>query len=239
MNTLHLDIEIAPDWDAIDLHFPIGEPPEFDASSVKYGVAKKPETRAKIEAEALAKHNALVEQWGNDAHLNRHRREALDSSKALLNPCISSVCAIGSKLGDRDLLIYYSEDCEGCMLQELVVDIEGADAIAGWNIKGFDLPYLTMRMRVHGITPPPLMLPNGRYYRDSVIDLMEWAGCNQWGRNYKLKHVAPALGFRACPEPEGGKFFWEMPRDKQTEYLTWDVEAVAHIYNVMAGRPTA
>ncbi len=227
MSILFLDIETGPDFEILDLHFPLGPAPDFDAGAIKYGNAKRPELRASIEADALLRHNGLVERWGGAEHLDAHRREKLDSSKALLNPCLSKLCAVGTletgKVGDGgEAILDIDPEHEVLMLKTLAISIDHAHQIVGWNLKGFDCPYLAMRYMAHGLTPPQLILPerNGRFFGPGVIDLMEVCALGQPGRNYSLKHAGVMFGFPPNPEGAGGgKDFWKHPRERQEPYL--------------------
>ena len=230
---LLIDIETAPNFVLLSRLFPCPPPPKFNSCDVKLGNLKD---ASKIEAkiaDAERAHAKSVFTWESD-----HEESMLSSKKVLLKPALSIVCATGTRMGDSDDRIALGDNtlaAEKTLLVDLAVEMRDAHAIIGWNIKGFDLPYLSFRWRVHGIDPPDICRPRGRYYDSAVIDLMEVVADHQYGNNSALKHVAPALGFPPCPE-ESGKNFWKTEPERQHRYLKWDVDAV---YNVLQRYPEA
>ena len=219
---LIFDIETGPNRDIMDKLFPCPAFPLWDDSMAKIpGSVKKEETKLKhVEAQREA-HAAKEPTWEGD-----HFEATLEKNRCLLNPALSQVCAIGTKLDDRFTATDMADD-ELSLLNVLSVIVRDATSLIGYNIKGFDLPYLAFRMRVHGIKIPDIMKPQGRYYSNNVIDLMELCGSSQYGNNWKLKHAAVAFGMPPCAE-ESGKNFWRLASSdpaRAENYLRWDVDA--------------
>tara|TARA_R110000796_G_scaffold167313_4_gene284231 strand:+ start:7096 stop:7806 length:711 start_codon:yes stop_codon:yes gene_type:complete len=221
---LYLDIETGPNRDVMTKLFPCPPFPTWDIGMAKIpGSVKKEETKLKHVEKQREAHAAKEPTWEED-----HFEAVLEKNRCLLNPALSQVCAIGWKEGDAQTRIDLGGDTdERSLLTCLALDADRATRLIGWNIKGFDLPYLAFRMRVHGVIIPDIMKPQGRYYSSNVIDLMELCGSSQYGNNYKLKHAAVAFGLHACPE-ESGKNFWRIALSdpaRAATYLRWDVDA--------------
>jgi DNA polymerase elongation subunit (family B) len=102
--------------------------------------------------------------------------------------------------------------------------------LVGFNITGFDLPFLFRRSWKLGIKPPSI-IRRGRYWADSIIDLMElWAFFRQEQRE-SLNTICRALGFG---EKSGsGKDFaelWANDREKAVEYCKNDLRLTKSLY---------
>lgn len=230
MNTLILDIETGPNLPLLNKVVPPNPFPEFDPDDVKLGNTKNPELVAAKLAQKAEDHEANRDGW-DEQDLSKR----MSDTRCTLTPCMSLVVCAGMKEDGDDAYSIMNPTMtfggEANILLELAERMGEADFIVGWNVKGFDLPYLAFRWRVHGITPPVIAVPEGRYYGNRVVDLMEVCGEHQYGNRYKLKHVAPAFGFPPCPE-DSGKFFWKLlpgEMDRAKEYQQWDVDAVHHI----------
>lgn len=223
---LLFDIETAPNWPVLKQLFPPKEPKPFDPASVKTGNLKdEAKIAAKIEEEEF-KYVKAHENWQD-----KHWDDIMSSKKVLLKSSLSLVGAVGMREGigdNRILLGTEDEESEHGLLTSLALAMGEAKAIVGWNIKGFDLPYLAFRMRANNVTAPDIMKPSGRYYKPFVIDMMEVVADYQYGNNQSLKNVAVALGFPKCPE-ESGRDFWKYDEDRQRRYLGWDIDALAHV----------
>ena len=79
--------------------------------------------------------------------------------------------------------------------------------IVGFNIKGFDLPFLIQRSRYLDITHPPLDI--GRYSREAIVDLFLELTFNQGHQcqgemRHSLRAFAKRFGI-ACDDPVEGK----------------------------------
>ncbi len=240
---LHFDIETAPNMDALRTHHPYPGLPVFDPDAVKVGNLKDAaKIAAKIEAERAKFAETLV------GHEERHWEELVTSTKACLSPALGRICAVGYSFGDGEAhqLINTSPQGEVVMVELLAKLLNEAlrfgDPILGWNITGFDLPFLQFRSRALGATLPTLQDSRG-YWVANVIDLMhDVAGQHRSNRlpGMGLKVVAPAFGFPPNPEPDGGKHFWKHAQagemDRCRKYLEWDVLAVEHIAGIYPER---
>lgn len=104
----------------------------------------------------------------------------------------------------------------------------------GYNILGFDLPYLLRRSMALGIRVP--ILPNlARYRTEPVTDLM--AILYNWGADrYKgLKQVARLYGIKNdCPDVDGSKVK-DLDAETLRAYQASDVKLVIELWRKMNG----
>lgn len=158
--------------------------PAFDPNEVKCGNLGPEKAAAKIkEAES------------------NHQSDWID--KAALRPETGRVIAIGTIDSDgKEILIHLNEVGSEDKVLSSFWDAfkksqETTGAVwAGWNIFGFDLPFLILRSRILGVPVPP-NLRNGRYFDNrKFIDLMdEWILGRMRGEvKASLGYVAQALG---------------------------------------------
>ena len=194
----------------------------YDVADVKYGNAKDPVKRAKIEAD----HEIAFWQKKND--------------KAALDPATAEVCAIGYQGAATIIDIRPSEKEMIEAFWQTYKDIDsGAREICsmvGWNIFGFDLPFLIKRSWILGISIPR-GVTNGRYYDKMFIDAKaEW---NQWEYGWQMKaglsQVAKLLNVHQprLHNVKGANFskVLETHYDKAHAYLSDDVQELYDIAN--------
>ena len=215
--------------------------PPFDPAEVRTGNLKDP---AKI-AEKIAEAEAC------------HRREFFD--RAALDPLTGRVVAIGllvfpeiggchaetrstrrgeaadgttDGIGEGRCVIIGHED-EGQTLREFwgyaQAEMGRMNPMIGFNIFGFDLPFLIRRswkLRV----PIPFGIRRGRYWGDQMIDLRDaWQLGDRQARG-SLDSIAKHLGVGA--KNGDGKAFaelWRSDRAKAEAYLRNDLELTAKI----------
>ncbi len=106
--------------------------------------------------------------------------------------------------------------------------------LTGFNVKGFDMPFLMKRMIINGIEPSPIIdVANEKPWNVTALDLMElWRGTS-FG-NSSLLSVATALGL---PSPKDGidgsmvsEAFWNGRIKEISAYCVRDTETVLNIY---------
>lgn len=103
--------------------------------------------------------------------------------------------------------------------------------LTGFNIIGFDLPFLDMRALSHDIRRPPYLLPANRWNHPNHFDVMDrMTHWNAFGKNCPSVHEA--LAFFGLPshkgEMDGSKVWAEVQAgnyDKVLDYCEQDVEA--------------
>ena len=104
--------------------------------------------------------------------------------------------------------------------------------LVGHNIIDFDIRYLMNWSSYNGIKVPSFLTPfgrgKGRYYPDVFVDTQIINGLGKYGEMISLGNLAKAYGLSG--KEGNGKFFYQMNRSDQIEYLTKDVELVLEIY---------
>jgi len=222
MKTIVFDIETGPLAES-ELAAMV---PAFDPAEVKTGNIKDPEKVAAKIAEAEA----------------NHRRDFID--KAALDPLTGRVVAVGVMAldasgeagpsfarGGRFFIIGHDDEAQTLReFWELTCgDMGRMNPMIGFNIFGFDLPFLFRRSWKHRV-PIPLGLRRGRYWSDQVIDLRDcWQLGDRQARG-SLDAVAKHLGVGA--KTGDGKAFaelWRSDRKQAEAYLRNDVELTAKV----------
>lgn len=207
MKTLIFDIETgpAPEEEIRSMM------PAFDPESVKMGNLKDPEKRAEKLKEAK-------ENYYTDAY-----------AKAALNAWSGQVLAIGYKwLGeDKEPQILHGD--EAAILDEFAgISARTAKSIAmaerpqlcGFNIEGFDLPFLARRCMKHDVTLGDVFRPeHNRYYNSNVIDLMKIWQCGNRQEFISLNRLAKFLGCEQKDNLVDGKNFYKFYEDPETQHI--------------------
>ena len=226
MNTIVFDIETGP--------LPESElaavMPPFDPAEVKTGNLKDPDKVAAKIAEAEA----------------NHRRDFFD--KAALDPLTGRVLAVGVLVCDakgetpvplaksgRFSVISHVDEAQ--ILREFWHLTRGEmgrlNPMVGFNIFGFDLPFLFRRSWKHRVVVP-FGLRRGRYWGDHLIDLRDSWQLGDRQAKGSLDSVAKHLGVGA--KNGDGKAFaelWQSNRKQAEAYLRNDVELTALIADAL------
>jgi len=207
--------------------------PPFDPAEVKTGNLKDPAKIAEKIAEAEA----------------NHRRDFFD--RAALDPLTGRVVAIGMLVFDEapagghqceagpagGECVIIGNDDEARTLREFWEMTRGEmgrmTPLIGFNIFGFDLPFLFRRSWKRRV-PIPFGLRRGRYWGDQVIDLRDaWQLGDRQARG-SLDSIAKHLGVGA-KNGEGKAFaeLWRSDRAKAEAYLRNDLELTAKIAHAL------
>lgn len=148
-----------------------------------------------------------------------------------LDPTRGGVITIGfyEPAKSRYLICYDSD--EAAMLRQfwgVFQSVQGAGAkLIGFNIFGFDLPFLIRRSWHHGVAVPKAV--NGvRYWPDTFVDLMIAWRCGSYKDFISLDNLAKFLNVGA-KNGSGEMFYqlWETDREAAVEYLKNDVDLAA------------
>jgi hypothetical protein len=199
--------------------------PAFDPAEVKCGNLKDPAKIAEKIAEAEA----------------NHRRDFFD--KAALDPLTGRVIAIGMVLADghqdfdEGKFVIIGHDDEARTLREFWEALRGdmgrVNPVIGFNIHGFDLPFLIRRSWKHRVTVP-FGIRRGRYWSDQVCDLRDcWQLGDRQARG-SLDSIARHLGVGA--KNGDGKAFaelWQTNRQQAEAYLRNDIQLTAKVADAL------
>lgn len=163
------------------------------------------------------------------AYISEAKLDAYD--KMALDPDYGKVLCIAYKEGDDQTEVLF--DDEKKMLNTFwQLYGEHMQRVCGYNIIGFDLPFLLRRSFALGITIPA-MPPMAKYRVEPTIDLM---GILYNWQNYKsLKFVCKRYGIKN-PLPElNGSMVNDMDNDTLLKYAKNDVDMTYALYNKMSG----
>jgi uncharacterized protein YprB with RNaseH-like and TPR domain len=162
-----------------------------------------------------------------DYYLKLKEEDALK----LLNPIDSKIVAIGIRHNSKDV-IYLDDDDEKKILdsfwtawRELKKYNVHVQAV-GFNVKNFDLPFLTARSFIHKSVIAPFLVKN-------IIDIREKISAYRYGETRgKLKDFAKLIGLDIL-DIDGGDIAKHC-RDKRYDdirrYLAKDLEITDEIY---------
>lgn len=168
------------------------------------------------------------------AHVADQKAKWLD--RAALSPMTGSVLAIGYKeAGTDDVHIAHGEN-EKIVLSQFIDDCAGVEIapLVGFNIVGFDLPFLYKRAWKHGLKAPRWWSEARPWDKNRlVIDLMlEWQCGDRKAAFVGLDPVARFLGLEG-KTGDFGKMFGDLYAKDQPaalEYLVRDVELLEEIH---------
>lgn len=237
-----IDIETGPLADEILLtqfDVPvIPEPPPFDPASVAVGNIKDP---VKIDE----KISAAREKYNRDlAALPETRR--LAAEKALTEyrntaalSAISGRVLLIVMISDDAVSTYFSDD-EATLLHQFwdQIDKHGAeDALCGFNVKSFDLPFLVRRSLINHVAVPKwiveeLMKFNSNY----ILDLRAYWQLGDKQARGSLSAICQAVGIPVKESEVGGHNFyqhWKNNFDECLRYCVQDTKACIELADRM------
>lgn len=228
----------------------VPDPGDFDPASVKHGNTKDPEKRAAKESEARVLHEQMREQLPRLRAAARNEHVAKFTEKAALSATTGCVKAIGILDEQYGPLIWHAGGpdpvrIEGLMISPLATEPDmiakfwdyfrglGAETLVGWNIFGFDLPFLIRRSWMLGVDVPD-SVRKGRYWHPQLVDAMEIWGCGSRDM-VKLDAIDRALGGQGKPDDCTGADFARLfdnggqDREAALRYLRNDLEMTLRV----------
>lgn len=183
----------------------------------------------KLKAPKTMSKSETIDKWAAENQIEIYKKQALDSMQGRI------IC-IGLSFQDQTFVLGHDESTEKGTLNELEVSIKGfMDEIrsplvfVGWNISGFDIPWLWRKSCQHNLQDLRKVIPKDN--RAAYIDLMK-----VWAADYKdyvsLDNCAKFLGIEH--ETESGSCvydWWQAGEiDKITEHCRRDIETTIKIY---------
>jgi len=217
MNIFTFDIETTCNPDAESIFEPVFEPdsrlvdPEKIANSIK-------EKR---------------EKWLEDGALRAERGKALIvGAKFDAGPFLTY---------EPDQFIVYETDAERHLVQHfweaIDIHVQRGHTIAGWNILGFDLPFMLRRAMILGVKVNKRLIDlNNKWY---VFRFPVFDGMRAWQMGDKTYYTSLDVAMRAFgvgKKTGSGKNFAKLyaeNRDKALEYLRNDVEGTHAVIQKM------
>lgn len=163
--------------------------------------------------------------------------------KAALDPLTGRVLAIGWTADDG----FESMDGDGherLVLSDFWTLYESCEerslSLVGFNIFGFDLPFLVNRSRILGVDVPPSVV-NGRFFSRVFIDLLKVWNFDSYSNYVSLNKLCKALGLGE-KNGDGADFarLWEEDREQAIAYLRQDLALTTKLANrLKIGAPVA
>lgn len=225
-------------------------PGEFDPASVKVGNLGEVKAAYKIQEARLA-HEDRVKNYGVTVQAARDSHFAEFKRGAALSPITGRVLAIGVHGADVSIIGSDPTDLEADILWSFWAHYcARTEPFAGWNIHGFDLPFIIRRSWKLGVeVPAGIRDMHDRYWNNRWIDLMTRFAIGQWKQFVKLDEAAKFFGVGEKPSDCGGGDFaglWlgsQAERERAIDYLRNDLELTASMAKRMGvaaatgGRP--
>lgn len=231
------DIETAPAPDSFEKFEPVFEPKEEEQPRIPKNL-KDPVKIAEAEA-------ALVERM---AEWERKRGESVNEAReswlqeGALKAERGRILAIGWKTKGQDVVIHHSAKDEGEVIRQFIQDVKDAIehgfTIAGFNIMGFDLPYIRRRCLILGI-PFPFFDRNEKWKPWKMLTydaMLDWQS-GAFGQKFaSVDDLARGFGV-GKKTGDGSKFakLYAEDRPAALAYLTNDVVIEEGICEWMLG----
>jgi len=203
----------------------------FDIETIPQDEAKLLALAPEFMAPANLKDPAKIE-----AAIAKKRADYL--ADAALNWKTAEVVVIGA--GDDTGIQSFTADTEKELVTEFLWMLAGAlgdgVAVGGHNVKGFDLPMLVNRARVHGLKIPATLLSfwKGRpQWAENIFDTLEILS---FGKSFEGNGVEDVARVFGLPPKlgQGGDFplLWRADRDGAIAYNRRDVEIEIEIARI-------
>jgi DNA polymerase elongation subunit (family B) len=153
-------------------------------------------------------------------------------SRMALDPDLAKVYAISYKYSDADTMCMVTDEKD--MLEHFWDEVRNADGrLCGYNIIGFDLPFLMRRSMALGVSAPMHMLNFRKYQTYPIVDLM--GILYNWDKAKGLKWVCKRYGIvNNLPELDGSKVA-TMDIETLARYAINDVNLTVALYEKMNG----
>jgi len=207
---LHFDIETIPNF-----NLPESTKPYWEAKPS--GNIKKPES---------------IEKWYID---NAGEIENIENKKRAVNPYFLEIICLGIKVDGKKTAFSQRTLTEKEILYQFWASFEKAPCIYSFNGKGFDLPAIVHRSRIHGMKIPAKFVPRfhlGKYDSSLHRDLMLELSGGELSKAMKLEVYADLYGIPHPIETDGSQVYdlykagkWE----EIEEYCLQDVEIVSQL----------
>ncbi len=228
---------------------------EFDPSTVKLGALKD---QAKIEAKIQSAkddyaaavirdtakvHQAMAEFEQRKADAPRILAEAEEAhfasctAKAALSAVLGRVRAIGclgTENGQWSIQYAHTDGEELLALnkfwQKYLACRRDNRLMVGFNICGFDLPFMVRRSWLLGVPVPDTLITNDRYYDRVMVDLLAKWKCGNYGDSIRLGALAQFFDVGGKPDGVSGADFARLldeDPDAAEQYLLNDLRMTA------------
>lgn len=221
-------------------------PGEFNPASVKFGQTKDPTKRAEKLAACQEKHAAAVAGFNDELADGEREYYATAIDRAALSATTGKIAAIGVLDASSSRQAILGQDGNEAKTIEWFFKIyakakQEERSIVGFNIFGFDLPFIAQRAMILNVDIPGDFIEKNRYWHRIFVDLADiWT----FGRRLqmpKLGELCAVFGM-AGKSGSGADFhkLWNgdpSERQQAIDYLKNDLDitvAVARRMGVVA-----
>lgn len=159
-----------------------------------------------------------------------------------LNPVTGEVVAVSMARGDNDPIVFYRtlEQPEEVLMADVIKYIQDSGFITfvGYNVKGFDIPFLATRQLLLKMNPQSNKLHYARdaqpWNSDVVFDIMQ--EINGWRSrdNLSFDVICRSVGIEGIKDEMDGSQVWQAMKDGRAEevanYCRRDVANTQRLY---------
>lgn len=165
-----------------------------------------------------------------EAYIAEKKQDMIE--RAALDADYGEIVAIGFKKGNTPVESVLDVEEQHILQHFWMMFADSGGEVCGYNILGFDLPYILRRSMALGVMPT--MNPDLRKYQTyPTLDLM--GVLYNWGQAKSLKWVCQRYGIdNPLPDLDGSKVA-EMDSYTLRAYVENDVMITYHLYLLMKG----
>lgn len=200
-------------------------PGEFDESKVKFGPTKDPEKRKAIVEKNRVKHQESIAEYEDKLLNGESNHWTSIQEDAALDALTGQVLAIGYsgravriehqiECSETDMLSRFWEMFTNCKTQ--------GRQLVGFNLRGFDVPFIYQRSIILGIDIPKGVFNNNRFLSDTFTDLRDLWLASSGQQKGRLDSICRACGIGAKPDGIGGADFARLYRNETTRVMALD-----------------
>jgi len=141
---------------------------------------------------------------------------------------------LGTYADKLEICLATNEKEEVALLEKFWQMFHACEKCIGYNIIGFDLPYLLTRSMAYGL--PTGITDTNFYHNPKILDLMKLLYAGRIDKTKSLKFLAKRYGLKSrVPLEVDGSCVEDMSMEELTEYCLSDVTLVDQLYHKMLG----
>lgn len=197
-----------------------------------------------IDIETASKYKTLEEY--PQVFQDIHKKKEYEFDKAPLSPVFGKIVAVaigilikkmdGSSNPYKLKVITYADDDEKLILEFVnkITARHSTKNLCAHNGKGFDYPFIGMRMLKHRIVPPTQLNTIGKKpWEINLEDSMDWLGFGKWKNRISMAEATAHLNIPTPKDDIDGSqvndVYWEGDLDRIETYVGKDVIALVNL----------
>lgn len=197
-----------------------------------------------IDIETASEHKTLEEY--PQAMQDIHKKKEYEFEKAALSPVFGKIVAVAigrllpntnvnNSKYELNVVTYASENEQSILLFiKKMLTAYGSRTLVAHNGKGFDYPFIGMRMLKHKIVPPiQLNVIGKKPWEIQLEDSMDWLGFGKWKNRISMAEATAHLNIPTPKDDIDGsqvnEVFWDGDLDRIETYVGKDVVALANL----------